>query len=129
MSDEAHFYLNGHVNKPNCRIWESGKPQALHERPLHGSAVTAWCNVTMHRIIVPFFFEDEDWDSVMVTGELYKEMKEHLVFPRLKEIKLPQGLWCQQDGTMPLLRSKFKRMLILRWPSRSPDLTLPDYYL
>ncbi|GFT11581.1 hypothetical protein TNCV_4356201 [Trichonephila clavipes] len=27
FSDEAHFWLNGYVNKQNCRIWSETNPQ------------------------------------------------------------------------------------------------------
>ncbi|GFW07586.1 uncharacterized protein TNCV_3917191 [Trichonephila clavipes] len=27
LSDEAHFWLNGYVNKQNCRIWSEANPQ------------------------------------------------------------------------------------------------------
>ncbi|GFU92316.1 hypothetical protein TNCV_1338971 [Trichonephila clavipes] len=27
--DEAHFWLNGYVNKQNCRIWSEANPQSL----------------------------------------------------------------------------------------------------
>ncbi|GFV12898.1 putative transposable element, partial [Trichonephila clavipes] len=27
FSDEAHFWLNGYVNKQNCRIWSGANPQ------------------------------------------------------------------------------------------------------
>ncbi|GFV24007.1 hypothetical protein TNCV_1316611 [Trichonephila clavipes] len=29
FSDEAHFWLNGYVNKQNCRIWSVANPQSL----------------------------------------------------------------------------------------------------
>ncbi|GFU61941.1 DUF4817 domain-containing protein [Trichonephila clavipes] len=29
FSDEAHFWLNGYVNKQNCRIWSESNPQEL----------------------------------------------------------------------------------------------------
>ncbi|GFU92529.1 uncharacterized protein TNCV_4794581 [Trichonephila clavipes] len=35
FSDEAHFWLNGYVNKQNCRIWSEANPQAYVETPLH----------------------------------------------------------------------------------------------
>ncbi|GFS56819.1 hypothetical protein TNCV_2222301 [Trichonephila clavipes] len=27
FSDEAHFWLNGYVNKQNCRLWSEANPQ------------------------------------------------------------------------------------------------------
>ncbi|GFV12261.1 hypothetical protein TNCV_1537571 [Trichonephila clavipes] len=43
FSDEAHFWLNGYVNKQNCRIWSEANPQVYVETPLHPEKVTAWC--------------------------------------------------------------------------------------
>ncbi|GFU64785.1 DUF4817 domain-containing protein [Trichonephila clavipes] len=40
FSDEAHFWLNGYVNKQNCRIWN---PQVYVETPLHPEKLTVWC--------------------------------------------------------------------------------------
>ncbi|GFW37264.1 hypothetical protein TNCV_5021621 [Trichonephila clavipes] len=41
--DEAHFWLNGYVNKQNCRIWSEASPQVYVERPLHPEKLTVWC--------------------------------------------------------------------------------------
>ncbi|GFU72827.1 hypothetical protein TNCV_2782921 [Trichonephila clavipes] len=35
FSDEAHFWLNGYVNKQNCRICSEANPQVYVETPLH----------------------------------------------------------------------------------------------
>ncbi|GFY16671.1 uncharacterized protein TNCV_2787951 [Trichonephila clavipes] len=35
VNDEAHFWLNGYVNKQNCRIWSEADPQVYVETPLH----------------------------------------------------------------------------------------------
>ncbi|GFU73781.1 hypothetical protein TNCV_554101 [Trichonephila clavipes] len=43
FSDEAHFWLNGYVNKPNCRIWSEANPQVYVETPLHPEKLTVWC--------------------------------------------------------------------------------------
>ncbi|GFW45431.1 hypothetical protein TNCV_4702421 [Trichonephila clavipes] len=43
FSDEAHFWLNGYVNKQNCRIWSEANPQVYVETPLHPENLTVWC--------------------------------------------------------------------------------------
>ncbi|GFU09004.1 organic cation transporter 1 [Trichonephila clavipes] len=43
FSDEAHFWLNGYVNKQNCRIWSETNPQVYVETPLHPEKLTVWC--------------------------------------------------------------------------------------
>ena len=40
MSDEAHFYLRGYVNKQNCRIWGSENPKMIIEKLLYLQHVT-----------------------------------------------------------------------------------------
>ncbi|GFU40573.1 hypothetical protein TNCV_3229731 [Trichonephila clavipes] len=42
-SDEKHFWLNGYVNKQNCRIWSEANPQVYVETPLHPEKLTVWC--------------------------------------------------------------------------------------
>ncbi|GFT59020.1 hypothetical protein TNCV_186201 [Trichonephila clavipes] len=42
-SNEAHFWLNGYVNKQNCRIWSEANPQVYVETPLHPEKLTVWC--------------------------------------------------------------------------------------
>ncbi|GFW73406.1 hypothetical protein TNCV_2800701 [Trichonephila clavipes] len=43
FSDEAHFWLNGYVNKQNCPIWSEANPQVYVETPLHPEKLTVWC--------------------------------------------------------------------------------------
>ncbi|GFW13209.1 transposable element Tc3 transposase [Trichonephila clavipes] len=43
FSDEAHFWLNGYVNKQNSRIWSEANPQVYVETPLHPEKLTVWC--------------------------------------------------------------------------------------
>ncbi|GFX91673.1 uncharacterized protein TNCV_3682591 [Trichonephila clavipes] len=40
FSDEAHFWLNGYVNKQNCRIWSEANRQVYVETPLHPEKLT-----------------------------------------------------------------------------------------
>ncbi|GFU41198.1 transposable element Tcb2 transposase [Trichonephila clavipes] len=43
QSDEVHIWLNGFVNKQNCRIWSEANPQVYVETPLHPEKLTVWC--------------------------------------------------------------------------------------
>ncbi|GFW82613.1 uncharacterized protein TNCV_3491851 [Trichonephila clavipes] len=45
FSDEAHFWLNGYVNKQNWRIWSEANPQGYVETPLHPEKLTVWCTL------------------------------------------------------------------------------------
>ncbi|GFU77683.1 hypothetical protein TNCV_4968271 [Trichonephila clavipes] len=37
---QAHFWLNGYVNKQNCRIWSEANPQVYVETPLQPEKLT-----------------------------------------------------------------------------------------
>ncbi|GFW08139.1 hypothetical protein TNCV_2979061 [Trichonephila clavipes] len=43
MDDETHFWLNGYVDKQNCRNWSEANPQVYVETPLHPEKLTVWC--------------------------------------------------------------------------------------
>ncbi|GFY21019.1 hypothetical protein TNCV_3990631 [Trichonephila clavipes] len=43
VCDEAHFWLNGYVNKQNYHIWSEANPQVYVETPLHPEKLTVWC--------------------------------------------------------------------------------------
>ncbi|KAI5739696.1 hypothetical protein M8J77_022292 [Diaphorina citri] len=57
-SDEAHFHLNGFVNRQNFRYWGAENPRELHKKPLHSPRVTVWCAVGKNTVIGPYFFEE-----------------------------------------------------------------------
>ncbi|GFV34114.1 uncharacterized protein TNCV_3630791 [Trichonephila clavipes] len=40
FSDEAHFWLNGYVNKQSCHIWSEANSQVYVETPLHPEKLT-----------------------------------------------------------------------------------------
>ncbi|XP_023311192.1 uncharacterized protein LOC111692289 [Anoplophora glabripennis] len=139
MSDEAHFQLNGFVNRQNCRIWATENPRVVQQRQLHPLKCTVWCGISSERIIGPYFFENEHGVAVSITGVRYRTMLENFLRPAVENH--PQ-VWFQQDGatahtardTMALLRDTFGERIISRtsdfnWPPRSPDLTAPDFFL
>ncbi|GFV96457.1 hypothetical protein TNCV_2943901 [Trichonephila clavipes] len=45
FSNEAHFWLNGYVNKPNCRISGETNPQMYVETPLPPEKLTVRCTL------------------------------------------------------------------------------------
>ena len=56
MSDEAHFHLDGYVNKQNCRFWAAENPQELHQSPFHTAKVSVWCGISKVGIVCSYFF-------------------------------------------------------------------------
>ncbi|GFU91347.1 DUF4817 domain-containing protein [Trichonephila clavipes] len=69
FSDEAHFWLNGYVNKQNCRIWSEANPQVHVETPLHSEKPTVWCTLWAGGIIGPYFFKNAEGHNVTVNGD------------------------------------------------------------
>ncbi|GFV53111.1 uncharacterized protein TNCV_881001 [Trichonephila clavipes] len=138
---EAHFWLNGYVNKQNCRIWSEANPQVYVETPLHPEKLTVWCALWAGGIIGPYFFKNEEGHNVTVNGDRYRAMITNIFISELNNHDV-QELWFQQDGatchialaTIDLLKDTLVDRLISRfgpvnWPPRSCDLTPLDYFL
>ncbi|GFT40059.1 SCAN domain-containing protein 3 [Trichonephila clavipes] len=141
FSDEAHFWLNGYVNKQNCRICSEANPQVYVETPLHPEKLTVWCALWAGGIIGPYFFKNDEGHNVTVNGDRYRAMITNFFIPDLNNHDV-QELWFQQDGatchtaraTIDLLKDTLGDRLISRfgpvnWPPRSCDLTPLDYFL
>jgi len=94
-SDEAHFHLNGAVNKQNFRYWAERNPRELQEQPLHSLRVTVWCAVADFGVIGPYFFE-EGGATVTVTSDQYIETLETFLRPKLDDVDT-EDVWFQQD--------------------------------
>ncbi|GFU45093.1 uncharacterized protein TNCV_4235671 [Trichonephila clavipes] len=104
--DEAHFWLNGYVNKQNSRIWSEANPQVYVETPLHPEKLTVWCTLWAGGIIDLYFFKNDEGHNVTVNAR----------------------------AAIDLLKDTFGDHLISRfgpvnWSPRSCDLTLLDYFL
>ncbi|GFX27045.1 putative DD41D transposase [Trichonephila clavipes] len=141
FNDEAHFWLNGYVNKQNCRIWSEANPQVYVETPLHPEKLTVWCALWAGGITGPYFFKNDEGHNVTVNGDRYRTMITNFFIPELNNHDV-QELWFQHDGatchtaraTIDLLKDTFGDCLISRfgpvnWPPRSCDLTPLDYFL
>ncbi|GFW90479.1 piggyBac transposable element-derived protein 4 [Trichonephila clavipes] len=97
FSDEAHFWLNGYVNKQNCRIWSEANPQVYVETPLHPEKLTVWCALWAGGIIGPYFVKNDEGHNVTVNGDRYRAMITNFFIPELNNHDV-QELWFQQDG-------------------------------
>jgi len=141
FSDEAHFQLNGYVNKQNCRIWGTENPQVIQQLSMHPPRVTVWCGFWVGGVIGPYFFENAAGNAVTVNGVRYRDMITNFLWEELNGIDL-EDIFFQQDGatchtadeTMQLLQTKFHGRVISRrgdvnWPPRSCDLTPLDFSL
>ncbi|GFW00669.1 putative DD41D transposase [Trichonephila clavipes] len=120
--DEAHFWLNGYVNKQNCRIWSEANPQVYVETPLHPEKLTVWRALWADEIIGPYFFKNDEGHNVTVNSDRYRAMITDFVIPELNNHDV-QELWFQQDGatchtahaTIDLLKDTFGDRLISRF--------------
>ncbi|GFV77008.1 uncharacterized protein TNCV_690781 [Trichonephila clavipes] len=101
FSDEAHFWLNGYVNKQNCRIWSEANPQVYVETPLHPEKLTVWSALWVVESLELWFQQDgATCHTARATIDLLK------------------------DTFGDRLISRF-----VNWPPRSCDLTPLDYFL
>ena len=58
MSNEAHFHLNGSVNKQNFWYRAPQNPHEMHQRLLHSLKVMVWCVIGKFGITGLYFFEE-----------------------------------------------------------------------
>ncbi|GFT21145.1 putative transposable element [Trichonephila clavipes] len=102
FSDEAHFWLNGYVNKQNCRIWSEANPQEYGETPLHPEKLTVWCALWAGGILL----QNDEGHNVTVNARATINLLKDTFGDRL-----------------------ISRFGPVNWPPRSCDLTPLDYFL
>lgn len=145
FSDEATFYLNGTVNKQNCRYWSKENPRWIQEaRSQSPEKLNVWAGILKDKVIGPFFFEGN------LTGEGYMEFLQLDLLPALVTLypdpnnpdRPSPEIWLQQDGAPPHYARQVREYLSLtfprkwigrrgpiEWPARSPDMTPLDFFL
>ena len=140
FSDGAHFHPSGYVNEQNQRMWAERNPREVVQCGMKPEKCTAWCALWAGGVLGPYFFEDEQGNSVTVNGSRYRDMLSNFLFPAVEDLGV-EGLWFQQNGatchtaedSIRLLSSKFLDRLIsgngtVAWPPRSCDLTPLDFF-
>ena len=141
FTDEAHFYLNGYVNKQNYRFSGSENPTVSISKPLHPQKVSAWAAISIQGIYLQFF-------ESTATTETYKNILETKFFAYAKKRGLVKNSHFMQDGAAPhrtpevfaALHKVYDTRVIglgypkferggLEWPPYSPDLNSCDFFL
>lgn len=146
FSDEAHFYLNGEVNRQDFRLWSPENPHWFSEEPLHSQKVTVWLGIGIQGVVGPFFWEPLA-NERGINGRWYESLLRDQVIPALRQWPNFADLVFQQDGAPPhyatavryLLDQTFPNRWMGRgssgnpapvaWPPRSPDLNPLDFWL
>ena len=149
FSDESTFFLNGIVNRHNCRYWDNENPHIFQEgHTQFPEKINVWAGIYGNEIIGPFFLEEN------LTGQLYLNLLENAIYPSIVQslenqvdengaMELSENnLHFQQDGAPPhyalavreWLNEQFPGTWIgrrgaIEWPARSPDLTPLDFFL
>lgn len=145
FSDECTFFLNGHVNRQNCRYWSEDNPHIFREGATQWpQKINVWAGILGNAVIGPLFIEEN------LTGELYLHLLEDVIDPlittelenQVGNILQENELHFQQDGAPPhyfrpvreWLNNRFPNQWIgrrgpIEWPARSPDLTPLDFFL
>ena len=104
---------------------------------------TAWVAISKHGVIGPFWFEDDNEQSVTINTERYVQVLGKFWTALGQWRRVVRALQCfQQDGATPhtsnesltWLQQRFPNQLISHrcdpeWSLHSPDLNPPDFYL
>jgi Helix-turn-helix domain (DUF4817) len=143
FSDEAHFWLDGYVNKQNMRFYATENPHLSISRPLHPQKTTVWCALSAIGIVGPIFIHET------VTADVYRSQILDVFLVRLQELRVDiSSAFFQQDGAKPHTANRVldfietvfgDRVLSNRyperfnegyhWPPYSPDINPCDFYL
>lgn len=82
LNDEAYFWLNGYINRQNCRI-RSGSVKC-----------TVCYDLWSEGIYGPYFFKYEDVNNVTVNGYRFLAMISNFLVPKIPELNLVEFFFC-----------------------------------
>lgn len=144
FSDECSFFVNGAVNKHNCRYWDTENPHVFREsRTQYPEKVNVWAGILGDHILGPFFINGN------LNGQLYLQMLQESIFPAITTVIRENEhvfdediVHFQQDGAPAHFHRDVRDFLghqlrgqwigrrgLIEWPARSPDLTPMDFFL
>ena len=100
FSYESHFWLNGFVNKQNCRQWGESNSRVVQETQLHPQKLSVWCKLRYGGNIGPYSFWNEAGKAVTINIECYNTVLTHSFFAEFDEIDA-EDLYFAQDSAPP----------------------------
>lgn len=138
-TDESTFTNCGIFNRNNEHIWSINNPRQFREiRPQVRFSLNVWAGIYKNRILGPHFFNG------ILNGETYQQFLTSTFEDYLDDLPLANynSVWFQHDGAPPhntgvvsdYLTRRFGDRWIgnngpVRWPARSPDLSVLDTFL
>lgn len=139
-TDETRFTNCGMFNRHNEHLWMQENPHHVEQRrPQIKFGFNVWCGVIGSRILGPYIFEGT------LTGDHYLHFLQNDFQDMLDNVDLATRTslqWFQHDGAPPhnqlqvrnFLDQTFPNSWIgrnapVRWPPRSPDLSILDFFL
>ncbi len=140
FSDEATFCIDGSVNRWNCRYWSQENPHMIQNKKTFSEKVMVWACISIHGVIGLYFYPQKS----RINQHLYTDNCLNSFFHQLESIDIENknDFVFQHDNARPHITAKVQNHLrqkfgnnfigvggVTPWPARSPDLTIPDFFL
>ena len=138
-SDEALFRSDGQLNRHNSHYWSPVNPHGYRAMDHQNRwSLMVWCEIINGYLIGPYFFDQN------VNQNSYLALLRDQLPELLEDVDLEtrRRMWFQQDGAGPHFARSVRTFLNenyngrwigrggpINWPSNSPDMTSPDFYL
>lgn len=137
FTDESSFKLHHRPNVQNHRTWARGNPRNVYPGSTqYPHTLNVWAGIVGQHVVGPLVINGK------LTGVKYLDMLQNEISAQISDLDLPGELWYQHDGcpahnfgpAVEFLHDAFPQRVIgthedIAWPARSPDLTIPDYFL
>jgi hypothetical protein len=123
FSDEAHFHLDGVVNKQNARFLVAENPCVIRKNVHHAPRITVWVAISSHGLLGPILFEET------VNSERYYSLVQH-DGARLHIVNVVLD-FLHDTFNSCVISNRFPDHFACgqNWPQNSPDLNPCDYFL
>ena len=95
---------------------------------MHPKRVAVWCGFWFRGIIGPFFFENEQGQTIAANGDRYRAMLNEFLFTKIEEEDIG-NIWFEQV-LWPVFEARIiNRRADVVWPPWNCNLTSLNYYL